>query len=109
MRRPARRAGSPQRSRLADIDSEFVAARATLDDKRRPAEAAQSDADRSRRGRSRRPRALARSAARGRQRARAHAMAEREVARNTARISALTEAKTRLTAGRDEAQRQPGR
>jgi chromosome segregation protein len=33
-----------------------------------------------------------------------HAMAEREMARNTARISALTEAKTRLSTGRDEAQ-----
>ena len=33
-----------------------------------------------------------------------HAMAEREMARNAARISALTEAKTRLVAGRDEAQ-----
>jgi chromosome segregation protein len=32
-----------------------------------------------------------------------HAMAEREMARNTARISALTEAMNRLIAGRDEA------
>src|SRR4029079_1187478 len=92
-----------QRSRLSDIDSEIGSARATLDHKRKAAETAQSDLT-----------AAGAAAAAARQHWRAaqheadnarelHAMAEREMARNTARISALTEAKTRLVAGRDEA------
>ena len=108
MRRPARRAASPQRSRLSDIDGEIVIARTTLEDKRKAAEAAQSDltaAGAAEAAAREHWRAAQREADSARE---LHAMAEREMARNTARISALTEAKTRLIAGRDEAQgRQP--
>src|SRR4029079_2272197 len=93
-----------QRSRLSDIDSEIGSARATLDHKRKAAETAQSDLTAA---------GAAEAAARQHWRAaqheadnarELHAMAEREMARTTARISALTEAKTRLIASRDEAQ-----
>src|SRR6185295_19398191 len=79
-------------------------ARTTVDDKRKAAEAAQAALTAA---------GAAEAAARDHWRAaqreadnarELHAMAEREMARNTARISALTEAKTRLVAGRDEAQ-----
>ena len=93
-----------QRSRLSDIDGELAAGRAALDDKRKAVEAAQSELAAA---------AAAEAAAREQWRTaqreadsarELHAMAEREMARNTARISALTEAKTRLSANRDEAQ-----
>ena len=93
-----------QRSRLADIDAELVTARSTLDNKRKAADTAQSELAAA---------GAAETAAREHWRTaqheadnarELHAMAEREVARNTARISALTEAKTRLIASRDEAQ-----
>jgi chromosome segregation protein len=92
-----------QRSRLSDIDGELVAARTHVEDKRRAAEAAQSALTAAGAAE-----ATAREAWRSAQREadnarELHAMAEREMARNTARISALTEARTRLTAGRDEA------
>jgi chromosome segregation protein len=92
-----------QRSRLADIDGELTAARMTVDEKRKAAEAAQSDLTAA---------GAAEAAAREAWRAAQHeadnarelqAMAEREMARNAARISALTEAKTRLVANLDEA------
>jgi chromosome segregation protein len=92
-----------QRSRLSDIDGELVAARTHVEDKRRAAEVAQSALTAAGAAE-----AAAREAWRSAQREadnarELHAMAEREMARNAARISALTEAKTRLTAGRDEA------
>jgi chromosome segregation protein len=92
-----------QRSRLSDIDSELVAARAAVEDKRKIMEAAQADLAAA---------GAAESAAREHRRTaqreadsarELHALAEREVARNTARVSALTEAKSRLIASRDEA------
>jgi len=93
-----------QRSRLSDIDTEVVAARTTLDDKRKAVETAQSDLTAAGAAEAA-AREHWRSAQREADNARElHAMAEREMARNTARISALTEAKNRLVAGRDEAQ-----
>jgi chromosome segregation protein len=92
-----------QRSRLADIDSELVAARAAVEAGRKAAETAQSELTAA---------AAAEAAARERWRTAQreadnardlYAAAERDVARNAARISALTEAKSRLAAGRDEA------
>jgi chromosome segregation protein len=92
-----------QRSRLSDIDGELIAARAAVEDKRRIMEAAQAELATV---------AAAESAAREHRRTaqreadqarELHALAEREVARNTARVSALTEAKSRLIASRDEA------
>jgi chromosome segregation protein len=93
-----------QRSRLSDIDGELAAGRGTMEDKRRAVEAAQADLAAA---------AAAEAAAREHWRKaqrdadsarELQAMAEREMARNAARISALTEAKTRLAAGRSEAQ-----
>lgn len=92
-----------ERSRLADIDGELVTARAEVETRRAEVEAAQA--------------ALAAAAAAetaAREQARAaqreadsardlHAAAERDVARNAARISALTEAKSRIVTSREEA------
>ncbi len=92
-----------QRSRLSDIDGELIAARGQVDDKRRGVEAAQSalTAAGAAEGAAREAwRAAQRDADNARE---LHAMAEREMARNAARISALTEAKNRSTASRDEA------
>ena len=80
-----------QRSRLSDIDSELAAARVAVEDKRKAMEAAQSDLT-----------AAAAAEASTREHWRAaqreadnardlHGAAEREVARNATRISALTE------------------
>jgi chromosome segregation protein len=93
-----------QRSRLSDIDGELAGARRAVDDKRKAVEAAQAELTAAAAAE-----ASAREAWRTAQReadnARdLHGVAERELARNAARISALTEAKTRLIAGRDEAQ-----
>jgi chromosome segregation protein len=92
-----------QRSRLADIDGELVTARTAVDDKRKTAEAAQADLTAAGAAE-----AAAREAWRAAQRdadnaRELQAMAEREMARNAARISALTEAKSRLVGTRDEA------
>src|SRR6478672_3295764 len=93
-----------QRSRLSDIDGELSASRTTVDDKRKAAEAAQAALTAAGTAEAA-AREHWRSAQREADNARElHAMAEREMARNTARISALTEAKTRLSTGRDEAQ-----
>ncbi|MBN8966363.1 MAG: chromosome segregation protein SMC, partial [Rhizobiales bacterium] len=90
-----------QRSRLSDIDGELIAARAAVEDKRKLMEAAQAElatagaaeaAAREHRLTAQREADQAREL---------HALAEREVARNTARVSALTEAKSRLVASRD--------
>jgi chromosome segregation protein len=92
-----------QRSRLSDIDGELAGARAAVEERRAAMEAAQSDLTAA---------AAAEAAARDRWRQSQHqadsardlhAAAEREMARNAARISALGEAKTRLIANRDEA------
>ena len=92
-----------QRSRLSDIDGELVTARTAVDDKRKIVEAAQAALTAAGAAEAA-AREHWRSAQREADNARElHAMAEREMARNTARISALTEAKTRLVAGRDEA------
>jgi len=92
-----------QRSRLSDIDGELNAARATLEEMRRAAEAAQAVLTAAGAAESH-AREQWRAAQRDADSTREmHAMAEREMARNAARISALTEAKTRSIAGRDEA------
>jgi chromosome segregation protein len=92
-----------QRSRLADIDGELTAARATLEEKRTAAEAAQAALTAAGAAEAQ-AREQWRAAQRDADSAREmHTMAEREMARNAARISALTEAKTRSIAGRDEA------
>ncbi len=92
-----------ERARLAEIDAELADARATLDGKRSAVEAAAAliataataeTAAREQRLAAQREADTAREL---------HASAEREVARNAARVSALTEAKTRLDSGRNEA------
>jgi len=92
-----------ERGRLSEIDAELSVARAEVETKRATVEAANAAAVAA---------ASAESAAREQWRTaqhdadaarELHAAAEREIARNTARISALNEAKTRLTTGRDEA------
>jgi chromosome segregation protein len=92
-----------QRSRLADIDGELTTARMAVEEKRKAAEAAQADLTAAGTAE-----AAAREAWRAAQREadnarELQAMAEREMARNAARISALTEAKSRLVGNRDEA------
>ena len=74
-----------QRSRFAEIDTELVAARAAVDNQRKALEAAQSAFDAA---------GHAESEARAR---------ERDLNRQAARLSALAEARTRLSASRDEA------
>ena len=74
-----------QRSRFAEIDGELVTARAEVDDKRRALDSAQAAFD-------------AASHTETETRAR-----ERDLNRQAARLSALAEARTRLTASRDEA------
>ncbi len=92
-----------ERGRLAEIDAELAKARVEVEAKRKVAEAAQAGAGAA---------AVAEGAAReqwrkaqhGADNARdLHTAAERDVARNAARISALNEAKSRLVANRDEA------
>ncbi len=92
-----------ERARLADIETELVAVRAEVETRRRTVEAAQaalSQAAKTEGSAREQWRAAQREAetARG-----LHAAAERDVARNAARVSALTEAKSRLTAQGDEA------
>ena len=74
-----------QRSRFAEIDNELVAAHAAVDNQRKALEAAQSAFD-------------AAGHAESETRAR-----ERDLNRQAARLSALAEARTRLSASRDEA------
>jgi chromosome segregation protein len=86
----------------------MIAARTNVDERRKAVEAAQSDLTAAGAAE-----AAAREAWRAAQRdadsaRELHAMAEREVARNTARVSALTEAKARLVANRDEARASAG-
>jgi len=92
-----------ERSRYADIQNEMQAARADVEAKRRAADAAQAAAAAA---------AIAEAGARARWRDRQHAAdaardrhnaAEREAGRDAARLSALDEAKQRLTGNRDEA------
>jgi chromosome segregation protein len=74
-----------QRSRFAEIDGELVTARAEVDDQRRALQAAHSAFD-----------AASTSETETRTR-------ERDLNRQAARLSALSEARTRLAASRDEA------
>jgi len=92
-----------ERSRLADIEGELVAARAEVEIRRKAVEAAQAElsaAATAETAAREHTRASQREAATARD---AHAAAEREIARNAARMSALTEAKSRLMAGAEEA------
>jgi chromosome segregation protein len=92
-----------ERSRFADIENEMKIARADAEARRLAADAAQATAVRA---------AAAETEARARVRERQreadaardrHNAAEREANRDAARLSALDEAKTRLSANRDEA------
>ncbi len=74
-----------QRSRFAEIDGELVTARAEVDEKRKGLEAAQKSFD---------------AAGQAESETRAH---ERDLNRQAARLSALAEARTRLTTSRNEA------
>jgi chromosome segregation protein len=74
-----------QRSRFAEIDGELVAARAEVDDKRRALDSAQATFD-----------------AAGHTESETRAR-ERDLNRQAARLSALAEARTRLSTSRDEA------
>jgi len=91
-----------EKNRLADIESEIEIARAELETRRQAVEAAEAEV-----------RAAVQAEGEARQRRRdaqreadaardRHAAAEREVGRHAARISALTEAKARVTVTRDE-------
>ena len=92
-----------ERGRLAAIEGELAAARGEMEAKLRALEAAEA-------ARAAAAAAEIKARARGREAQQAtdatrehHAAAEREIARNAARISALKEAKQRTSAGRDEA------
>jgi chromosome segregation protein len=92
-----------ERSRLADIDGELNTARAEVEAKRHVVETAQAALTAAATAES-----TAREASRTAQRdvgaaREEHATAEREIARNAARVSALKEARARLAASRDEA------
>ncbi len=91
------------KNRLADIEAELDSVRAEVDTKRKAVEAAEADvrtaAEAEAEARTR-WRETQRAAAAAREQ---HANAEREASREAARSSALTEAKSRLVASRDEA------
>ena len=91
------------KNRLADIEAELQSVRAEVDAKRTAVEAAEADvrtaAEAETEARAK-WRDLQHAAAAAREQ---HANAEREAGRDAARISALTEARTRLVASRDEA------
>jgi chromosome segregation protein len=92
-----------ERSRLAEIDAELLKARAEAEVKRGRLSEAQSvltAAASAEWNAHERRRAAQREVDAAREN---HALAEREIARNAARISALREAQARLTASRDEA------
>ncbi|HKY86055.1 MAG TPA: chromosome segregation SMC family protein, partial [Pseudorhodoplanes sp.] len=92
-----------ERNRLAEIEAELLAARAEVDSKRQVATAAEADvtqaADAEGKARAR-WRDLQHESDNSRER---HSVAERELSAQAARLSALTEAKTRLAASRAEA------
>jgi chromosome segregation protein len=91
------------KNRLADIEAELQAVRGEVESKRQAAEAAEAEviaAAETEIGARTRWRELQHEAHGARDQ---HATAEREAGRNAARLSALGEAKTRLTASRDEA------
>jgi chromosome segregation protein len=91
------------KNRLADIEAELQAVRGEVDAKRLAAEAAEADvaaAAETETAARTRWRELQREAHAARDQ---HSTAEREAGRNAARLSALAEAKARLTASRDEA------
>ena len=91
------------KNRLADIEAELQVARGDVENKRQAAEAAEAEvaaASEAETVARTRWRELQHDADAARDR---HSAAEREVSRNAARVSALTEAKTRLTASREEA------
>jgi chromosome segregation protein len=91
-----------ERSRLAEIETELTQARSDVEVRRKALEAAQSALDKA-------ASEETEARARWREQQRAadstredQAMAERELARNAARISALTEARAQLASNRDE-------
>jgi chromosome segregation protein len=92
-----------ERGRLEAIEGELVAARSEVEAKRHAVEAAEAgvaaaaEAETQARARWREAQHLTDSAREE------HAAAEREISRNAARISALKEARQRISAGRDEA------
>jgi chromosome segregation protein len=93
-----------ERSRLADIAGELELARADVEARRATVAAAQADLATASAGEAG-ARTWAREAQHQADAARsAHAAAEREVNRIAARLSALTEARVRLTTSREEAQ-----
>lgn len=92
-----------ERGRLAEIETELADARADADNRRRAADIAQTSLAAAGAAEIR-ARSHWREAQRTADTAREeHAAAERETARNAARISALQEARQRIIAGRDEA------
>jgi len=91
------------KNRLADIEAELQAVRDDVEAKRKLVEAAESEAHAAAAAEAdarAQWRELQHAAAAARER---HANAEREAGRDAARLSALTEAKSRLAANRDEA------
>jgi chromosome segregation protein len=91
------------KNRLADIEAELQAVRGEVDIKRTAVEAAEIDmraTEQAEADARARWRELQRAAAAARE---LQAAAEREAGRDAARVSALTEAKSRLVTGRDEA------
>jgi chromosome segregation protein len=91
------------KNRLADIETELQAARTDVEGKRKAVEAAEAEATAAAVAEAS-ARALWRDLQHTAQAAReVYANAEREAGRNAARISALTEARARLAASREEA------
>jgi chromosome segregation protein len=91
------------KNRLADIEAELQAVRSEVEAKRQAAEAAEAEVAAAAEGETTarsRWRELQRADLEARDR---HTTAEREAGRNAARLSALAEAKARLTASQDEA------
>ncbi len=91
------------KNRLADIEAELQAVRVEVDSKRSAVAAAEADvrkAEEAEHDARAKWRDLQHAASAAREQ---HANAEREAGRDAARVSALTEARTRLVAGRDEA------
>ncbi|HUD85875.1 MAG TPA: chromosome segregation protein SMC, partial [Xanthobacteraceae bacterium] len=92
-----------ERGRLLAIEAELATARADVDGKRRTVETAEAGVAAAAASETQ-ARAHWREAQHATDAAREeHAAAEREIARNAARISALKEARQRISAGRDEA------
>ena len=92
-----------ERNRLAEIEAELLAARAEVENKRQVAAAAEAEVTQAAEaeGKARASwRDLQHASDNSRER---HSVAERELSAQAARLSALTEAKTRLSASRAEA------